>query len=98
VAATAQNPEPALQRAGEAIEQVASRPTRENCQETTAALSLFLQASWPAALAMATSSACCGLRSVRHPPISSRSVGGVLAVCCFLCSQGRLDLQQEGGS
>jgi len=80
----------------EAIEQVASLAHREKLPETTAALSLFLQ-QWPAALAWVDFEQLVAAWAASAPADLDHDRVGVFWALLFLCSQGRLDLQQEGG-
>ena len=78
------------------IEQVASLAHREKLPETTAALSRFLQ-QWPPALEWAGFEQLVeAWRAVAPPDLDSDRVG-VFWALLFLCSQGRVELEQHGG-
>jgi segregation and condensation protein A len=78
------------------IEQVAALAHREKLPETTAALSQFLL-EWPPALEW-----CCfeslvqGWAAVAPEDLDCDRVG-VFWALLFLCSQGRVELDQQGG-
>ena len=78
------------------IEQVASLAHREKLPETTAALSRFLQ-QWPPALEWTGFEQLVeAWRAVAPPDLDSDRVG-VFWALLFLCSQGRVELEQQGG-
>jgi len=69
---------------------------REKLPETTAALSLFLQ-QWPVALEWVNFDALVDAWEEAAPPDLDHDRVGVFWALLFLCSQGRIDLRQEGG-
>ena len=79
-----------------AIEQVAALAHREKLPETTAALSLFLQ-QWPPALEWANFEDLVEAWEKSAPGDLDCDRVGVFWALLFLCSQGRLDLRQDGG-
>jgi segregation and condensation protein A len=79
-----------------AIEQVAALAHREKLPETTAALSRFLQ-QWPQALEWTGFDQLVeAWRDVAPEDLDSDRVG-VFWALLFLCSQGRVELEQQGG-
>ncbi len=80
----------------DAIEQVSALAHREKLPETTAALSLFLQ-QWPVALEWVNFDALVEAWKEAAPPDLDHDRVGVFWALLFLCSQGRIDLRQEGG-
>ncbi|MFZ9463702.1 MAG: segregation/condensation protein A [Vulcanococcus sp.] len=78
------------------IEQVAALAHREKLPETTAALSQFLLA-WPAAQDWCCFEALVGAWAAVAPADLDCDRVGVFWALLFLCSQGRVELQQEGG-
>jgi segregation and condensation protein A len=79
-----------------AIEQVAALAHREKLPETTAALSLFLQ-QWPPAMEWVNFEDLVEAWAVSAPGDLDSDRVGVFWALLFLCSQGRLDLKQDGG-
>lgn len=78
------------------IEQVAALAHREKLPETTAALSRFLQ-QWPQALEWTGFDQLVeAWRDVAPEDLDSDRVG-VFWALLFLCSQGRVELEQQGG-
>ena len=78
------------------IEQVAALAHREKLPETTAALSQFLL-TWPAAGDWCCFEALVSAWAVVAPADLDCDRVGVFWALLFLCSQGRVELQQEGG-
>ena len=84
-----------------AIEQVAALAHREKLPETTAALSRFLQ-HWPPASAWVNFEQLVqawaqAVQSGQVDPDLDRDRVGVFWALLFLCHQGRVELEQEGG-
>ena len=78
------------------IEQVAALAHREKLPETTAALSRFLQ-QWPQAVEWTGFDQLVeAWRDVAPEDLDSDRVG-VFWALLFLCSQGRVELEQQGG-
>ncbi len=78
-----------------AIEQVAALAHREKLPETTAALSHFLL-EWQAASDWVNFEVLVDAWAEAAPPDLDRDRVGVFWALLFLCSQGRVDLQQDG--
>jgi len=96
VAATAPNPGAGPTASGRPSNKWPPLAHREKLPETTAALSLFLQ-QWPAALAWVDFEQLVAAWAASAPADLDHDRVGVFWALLFLCSQGRLDLQQEGG-
>jgi segregation and condensation protein A len=79
-----------------AIEQVAALAHREKLPETTAALSHFLL-EWQAASDWVNFEVLVEAWAEAAPADLDQDRVGVFWALLFLCSQGRVDLQQEGG-
>jgi len=79
-----------------AIEQVAALAHREKLPETTAALSLFLK-QWNEALEWVNFEQLVEAWARQAPAELDCDRVGVFWALLFLCSQGQLDLQQNGG-
>jgi len=78
------------------IEQVAALAHREKLPETTAALSQFLL-EWPQALDWCCFETLVAAWAAVAPPDLDCDRVGVFWALLFLCSQGRVELEQEGG-
>lgn len=78
------------------IEQVAALAHREKLPETTAALSQFLQ-EWPDASQWCCFEALVAAWSAVAPEDLDCDRVGVFWALLFLCSQGRVELAQDGG-
>jgi segregation and condensation protein A len=78
------------------IEQVAALAHREKLPETTAALSQFLL-EWPAAGEWCCFEALVAAWAAVAPADLDCDRVGVFWALLFLCSQGRVELEQEGG-
>lgn len=79
-----------------AIEQVAALAHREKLPETTAALSLFLS-DWPQAEGWVDFEALVSDWAEAAPADLDQDRVGVFWALLFLCSQGQVDLLQDGG-
>jgi len=78
------------------IEQVAALAHREKLPETTAALSQFLL-EWPTALDWCCFEALVQAWAAVAPAELDCDRVGVFWALLFLCSQGRVELEQQGG-
>ncbi|MFM8524673.1 MAG: segregation/condensation protein A [Cyanobacteriota bacterium] len=79
-----------------AIEQVAALAHREKLPETTAALSRFLQ-TWPQALGWVAFDGLVNAWAAVAPTDLDSDRVGVFWALLFLSSQGRIELEQQGG-
>ena len=78
------------------IEQVAALAHREKLPETTAALSQFLL-EWPPAVEWCCFESLVGAWAAVAPEDLDCDRVGVFWALLFLCSQGRVELDQQGG-